>query len=79
MLSRPPMQKTTNVGTIFQLEPFTCEVLSEEYEEDVDFGDAFQQLREKGFDLKENEYHLQQGYFINWRNNVFHKKEEFNS
>jgi hypothetical protein len=42
MLSRPPMNKISVVGTIMQLEPFTHEVYEEEYVSDVDFGEVYQ-------------------------------------
>lgn len=60
MLSRPPMNKISVVGTIMQLEPFTHEVDEEEYVSDVDFGEVYQQLKKKiTAELEENEYHLQ--------------------
>jgi hypothetical protein len=41
MLSRPPIQKFAAMGVIIQLKPFIHEFLSEDYKEDVDFGDVF--------------------------------------
>ena len=45
-----------------QLEPFIYELLSDDHKEDVDFGDALQQLKDKTtIDMEGNEYHFQDG------------------
>jgi hypothetical protein len=47
MSSRPPMQNIVAMGINMQVEPFTHELKSEEYVEDIDFGDYFHQLKKK--------------------------------
>lgn len=62
VLSRPLRKKIAVVGVIIQLAPFTHEVSGDKYVNDVDFGDAYQQLKNKTIvALEENEYHLQDG------------------
>lgn len=56
------MKKISIVGTIMKLEPFTHEVYEEEYVSDANAGGIYQQLKkETTAELREKEYHLQDG------------------
>jgi hypothetical protein len=62
MLSWPPLKKIAIVGVIMQLEPFTHDLLSEDYEGDEYFRGVYKQLKERSVTSMEgNEYHLQDG------------------
>jgi hypothetical protein len=62
MLSRPPLKKIAVVGVIMELDPFTHELLSEDYEGD----EYFRQLKGRPTTSMEgNEYHLQDGLLYN--------------
>jgi hypothetical protein len=41
LYTRPPLKKIAEVGMIMQLEPFTHEILSEDYEGDEDFSGVY--------------------------------------
>jgi hypothetical protein len=62
MLSQPPLKKIATIGMIMQLEPFTHEILSEDYEGDEDFKEVYKKLKERIVVVMEgNEYHIQDG------------------
>jgi hypothetical protein len=62
MLSQPPLKKTTSIGMIMYLEPFTNEILSDDYDGDEYFKGVYKQLKESIVTIMEgNEYHLQDG------------------
>jgi hypothetical protein len=62
ILSRLLLKKITVDGMIMQLEPFTHELLSEDYEGDEDFREVYKQLKERSIIVMEgNKYHLQDG------------------
>jgi hypothetical protein len=64
MLSRPPLKKIVASGMIMQLEPFTRELLSEDYEGDEDFTGVYKKIKERLVVVMEgNEYHLKDGLF----------------
>ena len=47
MLSRPPLEKIAAVGIIMHLEPFTHDLMSEDYEAVGDFRGVYKQLMER--------------------------------
>lgn len=60
MLSQPPLDNIATVGVIMELEPFTHELLSEDYEGYEDFLEVYKQLKERPITtMEENKYHLQ--------------------
>jgi len=62
MLSHPPLKKIAAIGMIIQLEPFTHELLSEDYEGDEYFKGVYKKIKERVVVVMEgNEYHLQYG------------------
>jgi hypothetical protein len=62
MLARPPLKKIATIRMITQLEPFTHELLSEDFDGDEDFKGVYKELKERMVIFMEgNEYHLQDG------------------
>ena len=60
MLSRPPLKKIATIGMIMQLDPFTRELLSEDYERDEDLRGVYEKIKERVVVLMEvNEYQVQ--------------------
>jgi hypothetical protein len=64
MLYQSLMKKIATIGMIMHLEPFTHELLSEDYEGDEHFRGFYNQLKlERVVTVMEgNEYHLQDGF-----------------
>jgi hypothetical protein len=64
MLSRPPLKKIKVVRMIMQLDPFTHEIMSEDYKGDEDFRGVYKQLKKRLAIVMEGiDYHLQDVLF----------------